>query len=161
MRADPYLVRDEGVAGSNPATPTNTSSAGSTDCPTGARTINRVPGQLLGQKRRSALPPPRDLKNESPTILGAATGAEVQSALEGAASSCPKVVGDPNSTTAVRQDAQLLRIVIEPTVERPQMDRASRRPRACAVCASPFITSARLLLAEGHPADAAIEVWRP
>jgi hypothetical protein len=29
------------------------------------------------------------------------------------------------------------------------------------VTARPFVKSARLLSAEGHPADAVIEMWRP
>ncbi len=40
------------------------------------------------------------------------------------------------------------------------MDRASRRPCAVRKCMALCI-SARLLLAEGYPADTMVEVWRP
>jgi hypothetical protein len=53
-----------------------------------------------------------------------------------------------------------LRIVIQPTA-------SGRKWIAClgdrVLCASawPFVKSARLLLAEGYPADTVVEVWRP
>jgi hypothetical protein len=53
-----------------------------------------------------------------------------------------------------------LRIVIEPTASGRKWI-ARLGDRVLCRCTSPFITSARLLLAEGHPADAVIEMWRP
>jgi hypothetical protein len=53
-----------------------------------------------------------------------------------------------------------LQIVIEPTASgRKWIARLGDR----AVCesTSPFVKSARLLLAEGYPADTVIEMWRP
>ena len=118
-----HLVRDEGVAGSNPATPTNTSADRSASFHIRARSAKAAPGQLLGQKRRSGLPPP------------------------------------PETTTPVWPTASL-RIEIEPTDGgRKWIARLGKR--VICRCASPFITSARVLLAEGHPADAVIELWRP
>jgi hypothetical protein len=61
---------------------------------------------------------------------------------------------------AQRGDASALRIVIQPT-------RSSRKwiarlsDRVLCVAAAPFVKSARLLLAEGYPADTMIEMWRP
>jgi hypothetical protein len=52
-----HLVRDEGVAGSNPATPTKLAADISTSCPVGSEGPKRGPGQLSGQKRRSRLSP--------------------------------------------------------------------------------------------------------
>jgi hypothetical protein len=110
-----HLVRDEGVAGSNPATPTNLPANISMSCPVGSEGSKRGPGQLSGQKRRSKLSPP---------------------------TSAP------------------LLIVIEPT---PSGRKWTSRlhDRVLCVTASPFVKSARLLLAEGYSAGAVIEMWRP
>ena len=62
-----HHVRDEGVAGSNPATPTKASPNKSMSFRTGTRPAKGALGQLLGQKRR----PPPDPENES---LRAQTG---------------------------------------------------------------------------------------
>jgi hypothetical protein len=43
---------------------------------TRARPALGAPGQLLGQKRRSGLPPPPDPENGSPAAVGTARGAE-------------------------------------------------------------------------------------
>ena len=53
-----------------------------------------------------------------------------------------------------------LRIVIQPTASGRKW---TARFRDCVLCTSvwPFVKSARVLLAEGHPADTAIEIWRP
>jgi hypothetical protein len=110
-----HLVRDEGVAGSNPATPTNLSAENSASCTTGTEACQGSPGQLSGQKRYSRLSPP---------------------------------------------SAAPLRIVIDPTVSGRKWI-ARLGDRVLCRCTSPFITSARLLLVEGHPADAVIEMWRP
>jgi hypothetical protein len=53
-----------------------------------------------------------------------------------------------------------LRIVIDPTASGRKWI-ARLGGRVLCRCTSPFITSARLLLVEGHPADAVIEMWRP
>ena len=53
-----------------------------------------------------------------------------------------------------------IRIVIEPTASRRKWT-ARLGDRVLCVSAWPFVKSARLLLDEGHPADAVIEMWRP
>jgi hypothetical protein len=132
-------VRDEGVAGSNPATPTNKSPDRSMSFRTIARTAKGALGQLLGQKRRSRLPPPSpDPENGIPGAVGTATGAEVQSVLSPAP----------------------LRIVVEATASHRKWT-ARLRDRVLCTSVWPFVKSARLLLAEGHPADTVIEIWRP
>ena len=61
---------------------------------------------------------------------------------------------------AEKTQADALRIVIRPT-------RSSRKwiarlgDRVLCVAAAPFVKSARLLLAEGYPAETMIEMWRP
>jgi len=50
--------------------------------------------------------------------------------------------------------------VIEPTAS-GQKWIARLGTRVLRVTAWPFVMSARLLLGEGHPADAVIELWRP
>ena len=52
------------------------------------------------------------------------------------------------------------RIVIEPTASGRKWT-ARLGDRVLCVNAWPFVMSARLLLAEGHPTDALIEMWRP
>jgi hypothetical protein len=61
-----HLVRDEGVAGSNPATPTNISPNRSKSFPTRARPFAGAPGQISGQKRRAGLSPPPGPENDTP-----------------------------------------------------------------------------------------------
>ena len=46
-----HLVRDEGVAGSNPATPTKVLSSSSDRCAAPAKPGTGAPGQISGQKR--------------------------------------------------------------------------------------------------------------
>ncbi len=154
-----HLVRDEGVAGSNPATPTNKSPDRSMSFRTSARTAKGALGQLLGQKRRSRLPPPPDPENGSPGAVGTATGAEVQSVLRRTTASYPEIVAHASPTTPVKPPAPL-RIVIEPTASGRKWT-ARLGDRVLCVSASPFVRSARLLLDEGYPADAVIEMWRP
>ena len=62
-------------------------------------------------------------------------------------------------TTPVKSPAPL-RIVIEPTASGRKWI-ARLGDRVLCVSASPFVKSARLLLDEGYPADAVIEMWRP
>jgi hypothetical protein len=50
--------------------------------------------------------------------------------------------------------------VIEPTTSGRKWI-ASLDDRVLCVTAWPFVKSARLLLAEGYPADATVEMWRP
>jgi hypothetical protein len=45
------------------------------------RPVQRAPGQLSGQKRRSGLPPPPDPENASPGAVATATGAEIQTSV--------------------------------------------------------------------------------
>jgi hypothetical protein len=61
--------------------------------------------------------------------------------------------------TTVAQ-ASPLRLVIQPTASGRKW---TARLRDRVLCASvwPFVKSARVLLAEGHPADTVIEIWRP
>ena len=53
-----------------------------------------------------------------------------------------------------------LRIVIVPTASRKKWT-ARLNDRVLCVSAWPFVMSARLLLAEGYPADTMVELWRP
>jgi hypothetical protein len=53
-----------------------------------------------------------------------------------------------------------LRLVIEPTAS-GRKSTARLGDRVLCVSAWPFVRSARLLLDEGYPADAVIEMWRP
>ena len=53
-----------------------------------------------------------------------------------------------------------LRIVIEPT-STGRKSVAELDDRVVCIAAAPFVQSARVLLAEGHPPDTWIEMWRP
>jgi hypothetical protein len=66
----------------------------------------------------------------------------------------------PPSNASTRYAAALLRIVIDPTASGRKWT-ARLDDRVLRVSAWPFVKSARLLLAEGYPADAVIEMWRP
>ena len=93
---------------------------------------------------------PPDPENGSPGAVGTVAGAEVQS---------PEIVAHASPTTPVRPAAPL-RIVIEPTASGRKWT-ARLGDRVLCTSAWPFVRSARLLLDEGHPADALIEMWRP
>jgi hypothetical protein len=93
---------------------------------------------------------PPDPENGSPGAVGTVAGAEVQS---------PEIVAHASPTTPVRPAAPL-RIVIEPTASGRKWT-ARLGDRVLCTSAWPFVRSARLLLDEGHPADAVIEMWRP
>ena len=97
---------------------------------------------------------PRDPENENPGTVGAVTGAEVQSVLL-----CPEIVAHASPTTPARPAAPL-RIVIEATASGRKWT-ARLDDRLLCLTAWPFVKSARLLLAEGYPADTVIEMWRP
>jgi hypothetical protein len=79
--------------------------------------------------------------------------------------SCPGETRDdgaPDTTQVINTivPASALRLVIEPTPNgRKWTARLNDRVICCSVW--PFVKSARLLLAEGHPADTMVEVWRP
>src|ERR1700693_4723898 len=75
---DAHLVRDEGVAGSNPATPTNISPNKSKSSFRRAQPTAGAPGQLSRQKQ-----PLPDPENESHGTVATATGAEVQKSVLG------------------------------------------------------------------------------
>jgi hypothetical protein len=62
-------------------------------------------------------------------------------------------------TPADKSQSDALRIVIEPTSGRKWIARLGER--VLCVAAAPFVKSARLLLAEGYPAETLIEMWRP
>jgi hypothetical protein len=97
---------------------------------------------------------PRDPENGNPGTVGTVTGAEVQSVLL-----CPEIVARGSPTTPARPAAPT-RIVIEPTASGRKWI-ARLGDRVLCVTAWPFVMSARLLLAEGFPADTVIEMWRP
>ena len=97
---------------------------------------------------------PRDPENGNPGTVGTVTGAEVQSVLL-----CPEIVAHASPTTPARPAAPT-RIVIEPTASGRKWI-ARFGDRVLCVTAWPFVMSARLLLAEGFPADTVIEMWRP
>ena len=102
---------------------------------------------------------PPDTENGSPGTVGTVTGTEVQNALRRTTTRSPNIAAHASPTTPVRPAAPL-RIVIEPTASgRKWIARLGKR--VICRCASPFITSARVLLAEGHQADAVIEMRRP
>ena len=88
--------------------------------------------QTLTAKFPTEKPP--DPKNESPGTVGTAIGTEVQRAP--------------------------LRIVIEATASGRKWI-ARLDDRVLCVSAWPFVKSARLLWAEGYPADTVVEIWRP
>ena len=106
-----HLVRDEGVVGSNPITPTNTSLDESMSFHIGARPAPGVPGQLSGQKRRSGLPPPPDPENESPGAVGTATGADFQSVPEEASAKYRKSLSSVQPAV-VHGDSTIVGIVV-------------------------------------------------
>jgi hypothetical protein len=64
------------------------------------------------------------------------------------------------SNSSAQHAAAPLRIVIVPTPSGRKWT-ARLGERVLCVSAWPFVKSARLLLAEGYPADAFIEMWRP
>jgi hypothetical protein len=67
----------------------------------------------------------------------------------------------PSPSNALTQHAAApLRIVIVPTASRKKWT-ARLNDRVLCVSAWPFVMSARLLLAEGYPADTMVELWRP
>ena len=109
---------------------------------------------------KSAPERPPDPENRSPGAARTAAGAEVQRVLQRTASSYPENGAHANSATAERQDTLSLRIVIEPTASRRKWT-ARLGDRVVCRSAWPFVMSARLLLAEGYPADIVIEMWRP
>jgi hypothetical protein len=95
-------------------------------------------------------------ENESSDYVGPASGMEVQASVLQHTDPALARAGQftPEGPTAA------LRIVISPTPSRKKWT-ARLNDRVLCVSAWPFVMSARLLLAEGYPADAFIEVWRP
>jgi len=71
----------------------------------------------------------------------------------------PAEIAHASPTTPVKPAAPL-RIEIEP-IGSGRKWTASLDGRVLCVTVWPFVKSARLLLAEGYPADAVIEMWRP
>jgi len=89
-----------------------------------------------------------------------ATGAEIQtSALQQATSSYPALDEHASQITPVKPTAAV-QIVISPTPSGRKWI-ALLDQRVLCVSAWPFVKSARLLLAEGYPADTMVEMWRP
>jgi hypothetical protein len=67
----------------------------------------------------------------------------------------------PSPSNASTQGAAApLRIVIVPMASRKKWT-ARLNDRVLSVSAWPFVKAARLLLAEGYPADTLVEMWRP
>lgn len=64
------------------------------------------------------------------------------------------------SKPSTQYSADPLRIVIVPTASRKKWT-ARLDDRVLCVSAWPLVKSARLLLDEGYPADAMVELWRP
>ena len=64
------------------------------------------------------------------------------------------------SNASTQRAAAPLRIVIVPTASRKKWT-ARLDDRVLCVSAWPLVKSARLLLDEGYPADAMVELWRP
>jgi hypothetical protein len=64
------------------------------------------------------------------------------------------------SNASTRHAAAPLRIMIESTASGRKWI-ARLDDRVMCVTAWPFVKAARLLLAEGYPADATVEMWRP
>jgi hypothetical protein len=67
---------------------------------------------------------------------------------------------DPRAVAQANVTAAPLQIVIEPTASGRKWT-AHLGDRVLCVTASPFVKSARLLSAEGHPAASVIAMWRP
>jgi hypothetical protein len=65
-----------------------------------------------------------------------------------------------DNPTTTERTVSALQIVIEATASGRKWV-ALLRERVLCVSAWPFVKSARLLLAEGYPADTMVEVWRP
>ena len=91
--------------------------------------------------------------------MGTATGAKVRSVLRRTTPSYRKIVAHFSPTTPIKSAAPL-RIVIEATASGRKWI-ARFDDRVLCVSAWPFVKSARLLLAEGFPADTVVEMWRP
>jgi hypothetical protein len=102
--------------------------------------------------------PPPDPEIGSPRTVGTETEAEVQSVVRRTTPSYRKIVAHFSPPTLIKSAA--LRIVIEATASGRKWT-ARLDDRVLCVTAWPFVKSARLLLAEGYPADTVIEMWRP
>ena len=101
--------------------------------------------------------PPPDPEIGTPRTVGTETEAEVQSVVR-TTPSYRKIVAHFSPPTPIKSAA--LRIVIEATASGRKWT-ARLDDRVLCVTASPFVKSARLLLAEGYPAASVIEMWRP
>jgi hypothetical protein len=102
---------------------------------------------------------PPDPENGNPGTVGTVTGAEFQSVVRRITPSYRKIVAHAGPPTPIKSAAPL-RIVIEATASGRKWT-ARLDDRVLCVTASPFVKSARLLLAEGYLADTVIEIWRP
>ena len=83
-------------------------------------------------------------------------GRGVRANLVGAA----EIATDAAEPVTEKPQADALRIIIEPTKNGRKWT-ARIGDRVLCVAAAPFVKSARLLLAEGCPAETVIEMWRP
>jgi hypothetical protein len=98
-------------------------------------------------------------ENGSPGTVGTKTGADVQRVLRRTTPNHRKIVAHASPTTPVRSAAPL-RILIEPTASGRKWT-ARLGDRVLCVSAWPFVNPARLLLDEGYPPNAVLEMWRP
>ena len=125
---------------------------------TGAKAHIDTKGLSGGLANRPPDRPP-DPENGSVGAVGTASGAEVQSVLQRTTPNHRKNVAHASPTTPIRPSAPL-RIVIEATASGQKVI-ARLGDRVLCVTVWPFVKSARLLLAEGYPADTVLEMWRP
>ena len=97
-------------------------------------------------------------------LFGGGPGSETKLRVVGERSHTRFDAGRANSPSpsnpSTQHAAAPLRIVIVPTASRKKWT-ARLNDRVLCVSAWPFVMSARLLLAEGYPADDFIEMWRP
>ena len=100
-----------------------------------------------------------DHENGGPVKVARVTGTIFQSVVRRSTPRCRMIVAHASPTTPARPAAPM-RIVIEPTASGRKWI-ARLGDRVLCVTAWPFVMSARLLLAEGFPADTVIEMWRP
>ena len=100
------------------------------------------------------------LENKSPCAVAPATGAQVQTDLLRPTTLSYAEIAAHASQIAPIKPTAAVRIVISPTPSGRKWT-ALLGERVLCVSAWPFVKSARLLLAEGYPADAGVEMWRP
>jgi hypothetical protein len=103
------------------------------------------------------------MKRHGPPF-GGGPGSEAKQRVAGehplARSDAGRACSPSPSNASTQRAAAPLRIVIVPTASRKKWT-ARLDDRVLCVSAWPLVKSARLLLDEGYPADAMVELWRP